>query len=189
MLPPVSLSLQWHGPFQAIDAFDPGAQLAAQYDWPGVYLQLTRGPNSIAASYVGKHSLSVAARQREHFEALAGGQYHLYDRSGTRSFTARSPIPGNFFDLLEEHVNLTEIYFGEIVQAPMTPARWVDSTESLLQRSPTWRANGGDILNHRAEAPGYQMHYSFEITHLGSHKMLQLFGSKTIWDRKLKAVS
>ncbi len=192
MLKPVSLSCDWSGPVPALTAFDPLTAATLGMNCPGVYLHVTRlGNSSIIASYVGKHTMSVVDRQWEHFVNYTDGKYHLYDASGARVFVACTNKPANFIGMLENHILLTEMYFGRITNMPVGGSvdPWVGGAESLLQRSPTWKSLGGTILNYRQEPPVYQMHDRYEVTHHGAHEPLRLFGNATIWDRRSKTVT
>lgn len=191
MLKPVNLILKWHNSQKAIDVFDPESPLSMQFSWPGLYLHVTRtNARMINASYVGKHTVSVVARQWEHFQSIVDGKYHLFDGNGSQTFKAGEPIPSNFIDLIEEHVLHTEVFFGELICCPPGPiSNWADAVESLLQRSPSWQKNGGKILNYRKEPAVYQMHDRFEVAHQGATDPCQIFGATTIWDRQQRTVT
>jgi hypothetical protein len=110
--------------------------------------------------------------------------------AGHRAFTRGSVLPPDFIDLAADHLSRMTVYFGRLASTPSGPLPvWADATEALLQRSPSWHANGGTRLNFRQERPGYQMFDRFKVIHTGALGALAVFGPLTLWDRTQRTVT
>lgn len=191
MLKPVKITVDWKNAINACDALDPANYQQLSGDWPGVYLHLIYGRASqVVGSYIGKHRISVAARQFEHLNSYVAGEYKLLDVNGGVVFPGNKIIPNSYMDLLTDHLNRMKVFFGELTY-PSAPyvGVWADSSEAILQRSPSWNAKGGTHLNFSKEAPIYQMFDRFELIHTGASDALSVFGTTTIWDRVAKTVN
>ncbi|WP_138918864.1 hypothetical protein [Nitrospirillum viridazoti] len=194
MLKPVTLSVDWQGPYQWLQAIDPSTSGALNAGWPGVYVFVSVNTTRVIARYLGKSLHSVVYRQWEHFEKIVDGEYHLYGQNGTRTFTKGTIKPVNFIDLIEEYVLMTEVYFGQLSLSHTAASGHIvdsiiDSTEGVLLSCPAWASHTGVIINYRSGSNYYKAFDKFEISHKGCHFMTKMFGSQTVWDRSLQKIT